>query len=93
MCSMTGQGVGLQPRRKQILKKSKAIMNKMGITLLYAGFETCFGCDPQHQRYWDPIAQKKSHISNPDVEIFLSYDVCLTCLGRVDERLDARRPV
>ena len=33
----------------------------MGGGLLYAGFETCFGWDPEHPRCWDPIAKLLSN--------------------------------
>ena len=33
-----------------------------GVQTLYAGFETCFGWDPRHQRCWDPVA--KTHLES-----------------------------
>ena len=36
------------------------VVHCMGVTLLYAGFETCFGWDPQHQhpRFWEQNASQ-----------------------------------
>ena len=46
------------------LQSNHTYIYKVGVKLLYAGFETCFGWGPRHQRCWDPIAK---HISNPDI--------------------------
>ena len=47
-------------------KGKKAIIHEMGFKLCYAGFETCFGWDPQHQSCQDLI---KKSISNLDVAL------------------------
>ena len=42
--------------------KKYSIVDTMAFKLLYAGFKTCFGWDPWHQRHWDPIA--KTHLES-----------------------------
>ena len=41
----------------------------MGLKLLHAGFETCFGWDPRHPRCWD---QNTSRIQMPRHYDFVS---------------------